>query len=569
MWWTRRGGQWAAWRGYPLGLAGLVLVTAVAQPLRANLNTVTIILCYLLIVLASATAGGLGPGIVVSVAAFVTFNFFFLPPYYSLTVGAPQDVVALFVFLIVAAVASNLVTRLQARERDAERRARESETLAQLGAALLADVTLDTVLATVVEKVTTVFGFDSAAILLPDEEGTLHLRHVYPADAAGHFLIGREHTALAAHVFATGITAGVGSARRVYRPHGPATDMRTEGFGSRGEQALLSPRRARRVLYVPVRTGQRSVGVLGVAARRADDYSAAERRILATFANEAALAIDRARLTEEATRAAALEKADELKSALLAAVSHDLRTPLASIKASVSSLLQDDVAWDAETRRDFLAAIDEETDRLTRLVGNLLDLTRIEGGALKPEKEWYDVSELIARVTDRLAPLLATRPLSIDIAPDLPILAFDFVEIGQALTNLIENAAKYSAPDAAITITAARDPTDPAFLRVQVRDRGFGIAPADVPHVFDTFFRIRDIKRRRIAGSGIGLAIVKGFVEAHGGHVGVSSTVDDGSTFWFTLPIEPQTEGGGLRTAWEESALSPQSSALSPDSGVR
>ena len=194
-----------------------------------------------------------------------------------------------------------------------------------------------------------------------------------------------------------------------------------------------------------------------VSALRAADYSADERRLLTTFANQAALAIDRARLIEEATRAAALEEVDRLKSALLAAVSHDLRTPLASIKASATSLLQDDVQWDAATQREFLTAIDEETDRLTRLVSNLLDLTRIQGGALKPEKEWNEIGEVIDNVADRLAPLIQTHPLRIDIAPDLPPVAFDFVEIAQVLTNLIENAAKYSDPGAEIAVRAERD----------------------------------------------------------------------------------------------------------------
>ncbi len=550
-----QGGQrmWRdGWRGYALGVSGLVVVTALAETNRTRLSIVTIDLVYLLIVLAAATVGGLVPGIVISIAAFLTFNYFFLPPYYTFIVGAPQDTVALFVFLIVAAVASNLVTRLRARERDAERRASESETLSQLGAALLSDVTLDTVLATVVEKVTTLFGFESAAILLPDAEETLHLRHVFPPDAESQYRLGREHTAVAAHVFSTGVTAGIGSPRRAYRPHGP------------DRPANATQNTGRRVLYVPVQTAKRAVGVLGVAMRRSSDYTPDERRILGTFANEAALAIDRARLTEEATRAAALQEADELKTALLAAVSHDLRTPLASIKASASSLLQEDVQWDAATQREFLTAIDEETDRLARLVGNLLDLTRIEGGALKPEKEWYEIGELIASVTDRLAPQIRTHALSVEITPDLPPVAFDFVEIGQVLTNLIENAAKYSEAGTPIVVRAGRDTAQPGFVLVQVCDGGFGIPPADLPYVFDPFYRVQRTapERRRIAGSGIGLAICKGFVEAHGGTISVVSPPGEGSTFTFSLPVGRGDEAPGIEQGTD--LLRPLSSSLGP-----
>jgi two-component system sensor histidine kinase KdpD len=520
-----KGVGWHVWRGYLLGVLGIALVTLVAAPNRDRLNSVTVTLSYLVIVLAGATLGGLGPGIFLSVVGFLTFNFFFLPPYHVFIVGASQDIVALFVFLIVAGVTSELVGRLQEREREARRRAIESETLSRLSTELIADVTLDTVLETVVEQVTRVFGLESAAVLLPDAAGALQVRLAYPSVAAEHFLWDREHIAVASHVFTTGIPAGVGNPRRVYRPHGP---------GSR-EHAL--PPRGRRVLYVPVRAAGRPIGVMRVSALRVDEYSADERRLLTTFANQAALAIDRARLIEEATRAAALGEADRLKSALLATVSHDLRTPLASIKASATSLLQDDVQWDAATQREFLTAIDEETDRLTRLVSNLLDLTRIQGGALKPEKEWNEIGEVIDNVVDRLASLMQAHPLRIDIAPDVPPLAFDFVEIAQVLTNLIENAAKYSEPGAEIAVCAECAGGD---VRVSVTDHGFGIPAEDLPYVFDTFYRVRrEGRARRIGGTGIGLAICKGFVEAHGGTIAVASAVGEGSTFAFVLPVTP------------------------------
>lgn len=511
------------WPGYVVGGIGLLLVTLGAELNRGRLNTVTISLAYLVVVLASATLGGVGPGIATSVIGFLTFNFFFLPPYNTLIVGAPQDIVALFVFLIVAGVTSSLVSGLQEREREARRRAVESETLSHLSTALIADLTLDTVLATVAEQVMHVFHLQSAAILLPDEADALQMRFLFPAGVDAPYLSNREHRAVAAHVFTSGIAAGMGSQLRVYRPHGP------------DEREHVSPRRSRRVLYVPVRTARRSVGVMGVAAVRTTDFSVEERRLLTTFANQAALAIDRAHLIEEATRAAALEQADQLKSALLTAVSHDLRTPLASIKASATSLLQENIQWDAGTQRDFLTAINEETDRLTRLVSNFLDLSRIQGGALRPEKEWYDIGEVIGAVTRRLTPLLHTHPLHVEITPELPLLRFDYVEIAQVLANLIENAAKYSAPDTAITVTA--DGADER-VRVRVTDHGFGIPPADLPHVFDTFYRVqRSRQDQRVTGTGIGLAICKGFVEAHGGQISVSSAVGEGTTFCFTLPV--------------------------------
>jgi two-component system, OmpR family, sensor histidine kinase KdpD len=349
-----------SWPGYVAGTVGLLVVTAGGKLSGGRLDTVTIALAYLIVVLASATIGGVGSGIAISVVGFLAFNFFFLPPYDTFIVGAPQDIVALFAFLIVAGVTSSLVSRLQEREREAQRRAIESDTLYRLSTALIADLTLDTVLATVVEQVTQIFHLQSTAVLLPDDMGTLQQRAIFPAGADAPYISDREHRAMAAHVLTSGVAAGMGRQHRIYRPHGP--DRRAD----------LSPRRARRVLYVPVRTARRSIGVLGIAAVRTGDFSTDERRLLTTFANQVALAIDHAHLIEEATRAAALEQADQLKSALLTAVSHDLRTPLASIKASATSLLQEEMHWDAATQREFLTAINEETDRLTQLVGNFL-----------------------------------------------------------------------------------------------------------------------------------------------------------------------------------------------------
>jgi two-component system sensor histidine kinase KdpD len=254
-----------------------------------------------------------------------------------------------------------------------------------------------------------------------------------------------------------------------------------------------------------------------------------------TFVDQAALALERARLSAEAAQAAVLAQSDELKSALLAAVSHDLRTPLASIKASATSLLDESVAWDADTRRDFLEAIDEETDRLTLMVGNLLDLSRIEGGALRPQKDWYDVDELIADVSSRTAGRTEGRRVTVDVEPDLPLLRFDYVEIAQVLLNLIENAAKYTPPGTPIAIGARRAP---GAVELFVRDEGPGIPKEHQARLFEKFYRASS--PLAASGTGIGLAICKGLVESHGGQISVDSAPGEGSVFRFTLPLDPQ-----------------------------
>jgi two-component system, OmpR family, sensor histidine kinase KdpD len=263
-------------------------------------------------------------------------------------------------------------------------------------------------------------------------------------------------------------------------------------------------------------------------------FRAEDQRTLTTFVDQAALALERARLSGEAAQTAALTQSDELKSALLAAVSHDLRTPLASIKASATSLLDNSVEWDRATRQDFLEAIDEETDRLTLMVSNLLDLSRIEGGALRPQKDWYDIDELIVDVRARLAPRTRTHPLTVDVQPDLPLLRFDYVQIAQVLVNLIENAVKYTADGTPIAVAAHQVP---GAIEISVHDDGPGIPREHQLRLFDKFYRA--YAATAAPGAGIGLAISKGLVEAHGGTIWVESEPASGTTFRFTLPLPP------------------------------
>jgi two-component system sensor histidine kinase KdpD len=288
------------------------------------------------------------------------------------------------------------------------------------------------------------------------------------------------------------------------------------------------------VLYVPIATAQRVIGVLEVTGSMGGGrFAAEEEEVLASFANQAALALERTRLADEEARAAVLARSDDLKSALLAAVSHDLRTPLAAIKASVTSLLDPGVAWDEETRIEFLHAIDEETDRLTRLVSNLLDLSRVEGGALRPQKEWYDVAELVGDVAARLAGMAAGHHLRADIPIELPLVRFDYVEIAQVLTNLVENAVKYTPPGATIAISArAAD----GVVELAVSDTGPGIPAADATRVFERFHRGE--RTGRVSGLGIGLTISKGLVEAHGGRIWIEPGAGTGTTVRFSLPVD-------------------------------
>jgi two-component system sensor histidine kinase KdpD len=273
--------------------------------------------------------------------------------------------------------------------------------------------------------------------------------------------------------------------------------------------------------------------LVGRSAGYADD----ETRLLATIADRLAVALEQERLRDEANQAEVLRRTDELRTALLSSVSHDLRTPLAAIKASGESLLQEEVDWSREDRAAFADTIVRESDRLNRLVGNLLDMSRIEGGALRPHRDWYDLGELVREVVARLHRSLAGRDVSPDIDDGLPPISLDYLMIDQVVTNLLENAVKYTPAETPIDVhvTPVGD-----RIRVAIADHGPGIPESKRRAVFDKFSRLE--RRGQIQGSGLGLAVSKGLVEGHGGRIWVEETPGGGATFLFELPLH---EGAG------------------------
>jgi two-component system sensor histidine kinase KdpD len=288
------------------------------------------------------------------------------------------------------------------------------------------------------------------------------------------------------------------------------------------------------VHLVPIRVSDRRVGAL-LLVGATDRFDASDDRLLSAAAAQIGLAHERARLREEATEAEILRRTDALRSALLNVVSHDLRTPLATIIASAGSLRQQDVEWTEEERQGFAQAIEEEADHLNHLVGNLLDLSRIEGGSLKPQMSWQDLETVVDDTVDRLRPVTRRHRLCVDVPGDLPPLWFDPVEIGEVFYNLIENSSRYAPPETDIGVTATRGPRE---ISIAVEDRGPGIPTTALPHLFDPFYRVVD-ERPRPQGLGLGLAIVKGLVEAHGGRVWAENRAGGGARFTFTLPLKP------------------------------
>ncbi len=507
------------WGGYAVALVLTTAVTGVIALTRLRGEVANISMLYLLAVLASAVMFGSGPAIMAACAAFVEFNVLFLEPRYRLTVSEPGEWVALVLLLVTGVITGQLAAAIRNRAQEAERREREAIVLYDV-VRLMAGADLSHALAAVAERLRIELGM--AAVLI-DMSGSSPAIARAEAGASDALELARAAQRAPARLLREGAPPTAqqrGSAGRwikVVPPHAPA---------ERGRRGPLHT--------VPIGSEEQQIGSLVlVQAGGRSPLTPADDRLLSAVANQIRLAVERERLREEATEAEVLRRTDELKSALLSAVSHDLRTPLSSIIASAGSLLQEDVAWTKEERGEFAKAIEEEAQRLNRLVGNLLDLSRIEAGSLRPEKGWYDLGALIDDVAGRLRPLTARHTLRVDVAEEMPPVLLDYVEIDDVLSNLIENAVKYAPAGTEIVVRAT---VSGGEVNIEVADRGPGIPEQALPHLFQPFYRAQD-GAVQAKGTGLGLAVAEGLVRAHGGRIRAENRAEGGARFVVTLPL--------------------------------
>jgi two-component system sensor histidine kinase KdpD len=522
-----------------LATAGALFITLIIAHFKLYPKIPNISLVYLLIVLALASTRGLYPAIFASLVASLSFDFFIVPPLYTFTMDNFQEWLALFVFLTTAIITGELAAIMRQRAEQARRREQETRILYDLVRMTNSEVTLERQLDILAHAIVDVFsswGVRECTVLLPNPAGRLMLQ-VSTLPEKEQLPLSPDEIATASWVLERSQTV------ELHQSAIPA-------FSNHGERAVIRSTLAahglrRYTRMIPLKIGLDVVGVvclvieddprlfgqehvLGAERERSNPSTA----FFWTFLDQAAAIIERMRLRRESLRVEVLQRTDALRAALLSSVSHDLRTPLSSIKASASSLLQEDVQWNEETRRSFLLAIEHESDRLNRLVGNLLDMSRIEGGALKPEKEWYPVDELIHDVLAHMQPLLQGREVQTDVPDGLPPVDVDYLHMDQVLTNLLENAVYYTPPASPVEISAR---AEGECITISVADRGPGISSTDREHIFDKFYRVLGAKRT--TGSGLGLAVCKGLVEANGGRIWVEGREGGGSVFRFTLPI--------------------------------
>ena len=511
------------WRGYFAALLLTAAVTGVIALVRLASDVPNVSMLYLLAVLASAALFGSGPAILSAVAAFLAFNFFFIHPEFTFTVADEDQWVALGLLLVTGIVTGQLAASLRERARETERREREATVLYDV-VRLMGDPELERALTSVAERLRTELGLP-AVLIVVGKESPMRAQ----ADTGDSEAIALAQEAAGP----AGMVLGAGQAPTASERGQPGRWIRVIPPTARRNTG----RRSDRVRIVPVNLKGQPVGsIVLVLSPGAGKFAAADDRLLSAVANQLGLALERLRLRGEATEAEVLRRTDQLRTALLNAVSHDLRTPLSSIIASAGSLRQRDVEWTEEERREFAEAIENEAERLNRLVGNLLDLSRIEAGSIRPEKSWYDIGSLINEIVGRLRGVAARHKLVIDVPDGLPPVKFDYVEIDQVISNLIENAVKHTPAGSEITVTVR---TEPHELRVEVEDSGPGVPQSALPQLFDAFYRVPGSTPAK--GSGLGLAVARGLVEAHGGRIWAENRDCGGARFVFTLPLDEPT----------------------------
>ncbi len=458
-------------------------------------------LVFLMAVLTSAVIHGLRPALYTCILSALSFNFFFLPPRYTLTISDPESVLALFFFLGVAIIASNLTATVQRQAAAARQRARTTEDLYLFSKKLAGTGTLDDVLWATAFQLASMLKV--RVVLLLPEEGSIAVKAGYPPDD-------------------TLDEADIAAARWAWEHNHAA---------GRGADTLPGAKR----LYVPLRTGRAAVGVIGLDNDRRDGplLTPEQQRLLDALADQAALAIERIQLVADVDRARLAAEADRLRSALLTSISHDLKTPLAAILGAAGTLRDYLDSVSHEDRVDLLSTVVDESERLNRFIANLLDMTKIESGAMEPNYALHYPGDIAGSALRRAAKILAHHKTIMTIPSDLPMIRVDPVLFEQVLFNLLDNAAKYAPQESAIRLDGRADEYN---VMIEVSDEGPGIPSADLDRVFDTFYRVRKGDQVR-AGTGLGLSICRGFVEAMGGTITAGNRSDrSGATFTIRLP---------------------------------
>ena len=485
---------------YVLSAVLVGISTFVGFVIGGRIEPTNLVMVYLLAVVVASVYLGRGPAVLASLLGVFAFDYLFVTPYFTFAVSDTQYIITFIALFLVGMVISQLAAR--ASEQAAAARQREAETaeLYDLSRDLAISADLGSILAALQKHVEQTFS-RTVAVLLPEENR------------------------LISFILSTGLELSeeeIAVADWVYR-HGESAGRNTNTLP------------AAQLRYLPLKTARGVVGVVGVGKTNSveRDLTPVQRRLMEAFANQCAQAIERVRLAEETRQIKLLQSAEKLQNALLNSISHDLRTPLVSITGALTTLEQQASELQSPAHRSLVKTAREEADRLNRLVGNLLDMTRLEAGSFKVKMESCDVQEVIGASISQMESRLDGRRIEVHVDEALPLIPLDFVLIVHVLNNLIDNALKYSPEDSPLDIKAALVGNE---IQVSISDRGVGIPQDDLERVFDKFYRVQ--RPENVTGTGLGLAICKGIIEAHGGRIWAKNNADIGTVFTIALLVE-------------------------------
>jgi len=468
--------------GYAAGLTTIALITVfyVHEP---AFKTTTVVLTYLLAILIASTIWGLGVSLVMTVAATLTCDYYFFLPIGILSIDDPQDWVALISFLVTSVIGSELSARARRQAQEANRQRNEMRHLYELGQHILSARNPIEVLTQIPSQIVKVFQTDSAAVYLPETQKV--------------YLSGNSHPQLEIENM------------KAILLHG-AVDMDEE----------------QNIYLGPVRLGTQLIGSFGISG------ATLSRDTLEAVGAMIASAIDRARAIEQLGKTEAARESERLKSVLLDAIAHDFKTPLTSIKAAATSLI-DDLSFNRKQRGELLAVIDEESDKINKVIGEAIEMARLDAGEVKLQVASYSVDKIISSALDDCESVTHARHIRTKLSREDLSVRCDLFWTRKVFGHLIRNADLYSSPGEPIDIIAEENDNCIVF---HVADSGPGIEKTEIAHIFDKFYRGKG-QRHRVAGTGMGLAVVKAIVEAHGGAIHVTSEVGRGSIFTFQLPM--------------------------------
>lgn len=479
-------------------------------------------LLYLLIIGLVAGVSGVRPALLASVLAFFAWNYFFLPPFHTFVVADPKDWLSLFAFLIVGASVGLQTGRMREREAVALARERETALLNEFSAHLVSDTTAAGLADLLTREIQRATGASRVKLFLLDASGNLHeLYKTADNQAFDPILeaaewVRNESKAIGLPVQSSRISSIAG----IY----PATIVPKRINGLIGDNEVL----------IPLQTASSQEGVLVVGAKPdGQPYSIRNAELLVTIANQAAAFLERKHLQNVAVEANALQEADKLKSTLVSSVSHELKTPLASLTATVSNLLESDVEWDENRIKSELEAIQDDLRRLNSSIGALLDVSRLEASAWNPTKDLYEFGEIVGTAASKIPQKLRGR-ISYDLPDDLPMICVDFPQWARAIQNLLENALIYSPDDSSVRVGASYTLSE---IRMWIEDEGPGIPEQDKSKVFEKFYRGK-ASGKVPSGTGLGLAVTREIVKFHGGRIWVEDIVPHGARVVISLPRE-------------------------------